>query len=146
MVKKRADLLRSLVSPIIPRFTQKDMLQVVIGASILAVPVGFTQETWDLGGVLPLRNILGLLALTVIFISMFTHYQYHHRAQVKMRGEFLKRVFFTYAFSFLIVALILSLIHQGFFSPDVSHLLAFKRTVIVTFPCSLSASLADTLH
>ena len=60
----------TLVDPIIPEFKLKDIMQVIIGASILAVPVGFTEETWNLGASLPMINVLGLFALSIFFISI----------------------------------------------------------------------------
>jgi len=150
MKKRGGNFLKSLVVPIAPEFKLKDALQVIIGASILAVPVGFTQETWDLGGKLgcttcglPMINVLGLLALTVIFLAMFTHFHYHHHSPKHYTLIFLKRVFFTYLFSFIIVAVILALIQQAPWQTD--WLLAFKRTIIVTFPSSMSGTIADTI-
>lgn len=141
--KSNNTLLQNFVKPIIPEFKLKDALQVIIGASILAVPVGFTQETWDLGTSLPTINVIGLFALTVLFIAMFTHYQYHKHAAEEHTNTFIKRVLFTYIFAFIIVALILSLINQAPWTTD--WVLAVKRVVIVTFPASLSGAIADTL-
>ncbi|MBU1103859.1 MAG: DUF2391 family protein [Nanoarchaeota archaeon] len=134
----------NIVNPLIPEFQLKDILQVVVGASILAVPIAFTAETWSLGETLPLGNILGLLALSVVFISMFTYYQYHKQAGRGHLWTFLKRVVSTYVLSFLIVAVIMTLIQRAPWETE--WLLAFKRVVIVTFPSSLSAVIADTLR
>jgi len=136
-------VIQTLVKPIIPDFKLKDVLQVAIGASILAVPVGFTEETWGLGSSLPTANVLGLLFLSVLFISMFTYYQYHRSAEGKHIHLLLKRIVATYVFSFVVVAIILGLIQRTPWSTDA--LLAFKRIVIVTFPASMSAAFADTL-
>ena len=143
-MKKGDRSLQSLVDPIIPRFKLKDILQVLIGASILAVPVGFTEETWGLGASLPIMNVLGLLALSLIFISTFTYYHYHKHVPDKGWGEFGKRVFFTYLLSFVVVALILGLIQRAPWGTD--WLVAFKRIVIVAFPSSMSAAIADTMR
>ena len=148
-MKKRGNnrLLQTFVKPVIPEFKLKDALQVIIGASILAVPVGFTQETWDLGASsqLPFINVFGLFLLSIFFISLFTLYHYHRRTEVKHLPVFFKRVISTYVFSFLIVAVILSLIQRGFFSPGIDFITAVKTTVIVTFPSSLSGTIADTI-
>ena len=53
-----------------PEFHLKDLLQVIIGASILAIPVGFTEETWRLGENLPMINIIGLLLLSLLFVTL----------------------------------------------------------------------------
>jgi len=139
---KSGKIFHEIVDPIIPRFKLKDLLQVIIGAAILAVPIGFTEETWVLGETLPLVNVFGLLILTLAFISMFTYYQYHRQQGKDHLDEFVKRVVGTYLLSFLVVAVIMSLIQKAPWSVD--WLLAFKRIVIITFPSSLSAVIADT--
>jgi len=134
---------KRIVEPIIPHFTLRDVLQIIVGASILAVPVGFTEEAWSLGETLPTLNILGLLALSLVFILLFTYYEYHKHETERRHKELVTRVISTYILSFIIVSIILGLIQRTPWSID--WLLAFKRVVIVTFPSSLSAILADTL-
>jgi uncharacterized membrane protein len=138
------EILGNLVNPLIPKFNLADVLQIVVGASILAVPVGFTEETWRLGESLPMKNILFLMALSVFFIALFTQFQYHKKGLKSNWGVFSRRVFFTYVFSFLAVALIMTTIQRAPWQLD--WILAFKRVVIVTFPSSLSAAIADTLR
>lgn len=136
-------IVKPIVQPILPEFKLRDVLQVLIGATVLAIPIGFTQETWDLGTTLPLSNVIGLLAISVIFISMFTYYQYHRRVEGQHTHLLIKRIVATYLLSFIVVSLILGLIQVTPWSTD--FMLAFKRVVIVTFPASMSAVIADTL-
>jgi uncharacterized membrane protein len=124
-------------------FHLKDVLQVIIGASILAIPVGFTEETWRLGEHLPLANVLGLLFLSLLFIGLFVYYNYHKSHLRENRNEFLKRVFFTYIISFVVVAMLLTLIQRAPWNTD--WLLALKRTIIVTYPASMSGTIADVV-
>ena len=75
MQKKRGKIpgVENIIQPIRSEFENRDIFQVIIGAALLAVPVGFTEETWRLGEILPLTNIFILMALTVIFISAFAY-------------------------------------------------------------------------
>ncbi|MBU1988494.1 MAG: DUF2391 family protein, partial [Nanoarchaeota archaeon] len=130
-------IFHEIVDPLIPKFNLHDILQVIIGASIFAVPIGFTEETWRLGETLPLTNVIGLLFLSLLFISMFTYYHYHRQHGKKHLNEFVKRVISTYVLSFVIVALIMTIIQKAPWQVD--SLIAFKRVAIVTFPSSLSA-------
>lgn len=125
-------------------FHLKDALQVIIGASILAIPVGFTEETWKLGESLPLANVLGFMILSLSFISVFVYYNYYKNHLRKNWDEFTKRVLSTYVFSFLVVSLVLTLIQRTPWTID--FILAFKRVVIVTFPASMSAAVADMIR
>ncbi|MBW2994977.1 DUF2391 family protein [Candidatus Woesearchaeota archaeon] len=124
-------------------FHPRDFLQVVIGAGILAIPVGFTQEVWDLAEALPFLNVLGFLIVSVLFIAMFTLYHYHRKHLAKNFDHFIERVFFTYIVAFLVVAVLLALIGKTPWITDTA--LAFKRVTLVTFPASMSGAIADTL-
>jgi len=125
-------------------FHARDFLQVLIGAGILAIPVGFTQEVWDLAEVLPLPNVFGFLIVSIIFIAMFTYYHYYRNNLGKHWNDFLERVFFTYIVAFLVVSVLMALIGKTPWSQDIA--LAFKRVTLVTFPASMSGAIADTLR
>lgn len=125
-------------------FHPKDLLQVVIGASILAIPVGFTEETWKLGETLPAINIIAIIILSIFFISAFVYYNYHrHHKFLKHWEDFFQRVISTYIFAFIVVALILTLIQRAPWFLDIG--LALKRIAIVAFPASMSAAIADVI-
>jgi len=135
-------LIHKIIKPLMVEFHLRDILQVMIGASILAIPVGFTQETWDLGQEIALKNVLGFLAISLTFISLFVYYNFYRNHGLKKHfKEFLKRVISTYFVSFLVVALLLTLINKAPWSTD--WILAFKRTVLVAFPASMSGAVAD---
>jgi uncharacterized membrane protein len=136
-------VLHKLTNPITKRFTPRDVIKIVVGASLLAIPVGFTEETWRLGEKLPLSNIIALLSISILFIGTFV-IAHHHRSGVKNTWpHLLNRAVSTYVLSFIVVAVLLTLIQQAPWSTD--WLLAFKRVVIVTFPSSMSAALVDTI-
>ena len=143
IVQKEEKALGHLIQPFVKSdFKLKDILQIIIGATVLAVPIGFTEETWRLGEQLPLANILGIMALSLLFICIFTYYYYHHTQNKENFGDFFKRVTFTYIISLLLVAIILGLIQVTPWTTDA--VLAFKRIIIVTLPSSMSAVIADT--
>ena len=61
------------LKPLMVEFRPRDLMQVIVGASILAVPVAMTEETWVLGTELPLRNVLMLSGLSLLFIAGFAY-------------------------------------------------------------------------
>lgn len=139
---KSGNVLHKLMRPISVNFQPKDFLQVVIGASILAIPVGFTEETWRLGAELLLQNVFAFMLLSILFISAFVYYNYYRSEGIKGHlKKFVKRILFTYLISFLVVALLLFLIQKAPWNTDL--LLACKRTILVAFPASMSAAIAD---
>lgn len=131
---------------LVPKVAFRDLMQIIVGASLLAIPVGLTEEVWILAYNLPWLNVLFLGLLSLFFISLFIYYTYYriHGGLQKHKVEFFKRVVITYCFSFLVVALLLILIQQAPFFTDMW--LAFKRTIIVSYPASMSAAVADTIH
>ncbi|MBD3156005.1 MAG: DUF2391 family protein [Candidatus Aenigmarchaeota archaeon] len=140
---KEGKIIHRIISPLMIEFKLKDVLQVIIGATILAVPVAFTEEVWLLGETLPILNIGTFLFLSVLFIGTFDYYNFYRNRIEKHWQEFVKRVFFTYIFSFIVVGIILYLIQKTPWNTD--WLLAVKRIIIVTFPSSMSAAIADTI-
>lgn len=142
-ISKEEELLQRIIPPFKVEFSAKDLLQVIVGATILAVPVGFTEETWELGGSLPTLNILGIFLLSILFISAFVYYHYYRGRAITHSAHFIKRVFSTYLVSFLVVGIILTLIQRTPWTAD--WVLAIKRVVIVTLPSSMSATVADTI-
>ena len=126
-----------------PRFGYKNLIQVIVGATVLAIPIAFTEETWKLGETLPMLNIFGLFALSLVFISLFAYRNYKKRGIPFLWDDFFVRVAATYVFAFITVSLVMILIQRAPWQADL--LLAIKRIIIVTFPASMSAAIADTI-
>lgn len=136
-------LINYALKPFMVEFRIRDLMQVIVGASILAVPVAFTEETWVLGDKLPLENVLILSLISVLFISGFVFFNFYRFAFKGHALEYFKRVASIYIFSLLVVAMILTIIQKCPWQQD--HLLAIKRILIVAFPASMSAAVSDTL-
>jgi len=137
-------VLNYVLSPLMVEFRLRDLMQVIVGASILAVPMAFTGETWDLGAQLPLANVLGLSALSVLFIALFVYFNFYRFTFKGHVFQYCKRVVAIYVFSLLVVGLILTIIQKCPWGVD--NLLAIKRVMIVAFPASMGAVVSDTLR
>lgn len=136
-------VVQHVLKPLMVEFRPRDLMQVIVGASILAVPVAFTEETWKLGAELELGNVLLLSGMSILFIALYVYfnfYKFHLRSHVL---EYAKRVFSIYFFSLLVVALLLTIIERCPWGTD--SLVAIKRILIVAFPASMSAAISDTL-
>jgi uncharacterized membrane protein len=131
------------LSPLMVEFRPRDLMQVIVGASLLAVPLAFTEETWVLGANLPLANVLLLSSLSLLFIALFVYFNFYRFAFKGHVFEYVKRVLAIYIFSLLIVATLLTIIQKCPWSTD--PVLAIKRMLIVAFPASMSAAVSDTL-
>ena len=135
-----------MISPLMVEFHPRDLLQIMLGATLLAIPVGYTEETWRLGENMPLANVLTILAVSVLFIATFVYYNYYrqNRSLKEHAGEYIKRIIATYLASLVVVAFLLTIIQITTWTPT-EWLVSFKRVVIVSFPASMSAAVADFL-
>ncbi len=140
---KSGEILSYALKPFMVEFRPRDAFQVIVGASILAIPVALTEEAWTLGEKLPTNNIMYLAILSFLFISTFVYFNYYRFHFSGHIMNYIKRVTGTYLLSLAVVALILTIIQKCPWGTD--NLLAIKRIIIVAFPASMSATISDTL-
>lgn len=131
------------VSPLMWEFRPRDVMQIIVGASILAVPVAFTEETWALGERLPSGNVVALAGVSIVFIALFVYYNFYRNALRGHTFEYAKRVAAIYVLSLVVVGGLLTIIQKCPWGVD--NALAIKRMVIVAFPASMSAAVSDMM-
>ena len=121
----------------------RDVMQILVGASMLAIPTALTQEVWDMGEQLPWINIIAMLLVEYLIIAMFIYLRSYQEHIKVYRAEFVKRVLIILFLSGAIVGLFLALVGQLplFDNTDV----AIKRIVIGMLPASMSATVMDSL-
>ncbi len=140
---KSGDIISYALKPLMLEFKPRDIMQVVVGSALLALPVSFTEEAWNLGESLPINNIVIIALLSILMISIFVYFNFY---KVTLKGyviEFLKRVIGTYLISLIVVGLILTIIQKCPWGID--NILALKRIIIVAFPAAMSGTLSDTI-
>ena len=140
---KSGEIISYALKPLMLEFKPRDIMQVLVGSALLAIPVSLTEEAWNLGEQLPTGNVALIGALSLILIAVFVYFNFY---KVTLRGyvtEFVKRVIGTYLLSLIVVALILTIIQKCPWGTD--NLLAIKRIIIVAFPAAMSGTLSDTI-
>ncbi len=137
------ELLNYNITPIMVEFRPRDLMQVIIGASVLAVPVAFTEEAWNLGATLPLPNIIFMSITSFVFIGFYVYLNFYKYMFKNHVFSYFKRVLSIYFISLLIVAFLLTLINQCPWQEDL--ILSIKRVLVVSFPASMSATISDTM-
>lgn len=130
--------------PLMVELRRRDIMQILVGASLLSIPVGFTEEVWGLGQRLPLANVALLGVASIGFVALFVYYNFYRELFREYWFEFVKRVMAIYLLSLVVVAALLSVIQVAPWGVD--NLLAAKRVVIVAFPASMSAALSDAIQ
>jgi uncharacterized membrane protein len=136
-------VIHRVVKPLMVEVRARDVVQVIVGASILAIPAGFTEETWNLGEQLPVANVTVLAVMSILFIALFVYFNFYRDYIREYRWEFVKRVVVIYALSLVVVGVLLTVIDKCPWGTDT--ILAVKRIIIVALPSSLSAAVSDAL-
>lgn len=140
---KSGEIISYALKPLMIEFKPRDIIQVAVGAAMLAVPVALSEEAWSLGERLPKENIGILAALSLVFISIFVYFNFYRFTFKGNVLSFLKRVVGTYVISLAVSAIILTIIQKCPWGID--NMLALKRIVIVTFPATMGGTLSDTI-
>lgn len=136
-------VIQYVAKPLKVELRRRDLAQILVGASLLSVPVGFTEEAWTLGAQLPTLNVAVLALVSIIFIGLYAYFTFYRDLFREYRFEYLKRVIAIYTVSLLVVAFFLSVIQVAPWAADPA--VAIKRVVIVAFPASMSAALSDSI-
>lgn len=136
-------VINTIITPFMVELKPRDILQIIVGATILAIPVGLTEETWILAQELRMGNVLLLGFVSVLFISLFVYFNFYRFNLKKHLSEYLKRTLATYLLSLLVVGLLLTIIEKCPWG--VNNLLAIKRIIITAFPASMAATISDNM-
>jgi len=121
----------------------KDRVQILVGASILAVPTAFTEEVWNMGSDLSWWSVIILAVVSLVFIALFIYLNSYQNHLELHWGQFLNRLTSTYVFSLIVVGVLLMVVGKAPWLSETS--LALKRTIIGALPASMSATVTDAI-
>lgn len=136
-------VVNQFVQPLMVELKPRDVMQIILGASILAVPIGFTEEAWTLGETLPTKNIVYLTILGFSFVAIYVYFNFYKNHLKNHVIEFFKRVFAIYFLSLVVVGVLLTIIDKCPWGID--NALAIKRILVTGFPCTMGAAVSDTI-
>ena len=135
------NLLHKVVKPVMIEFYSRDVIQVIVWATLLAVPMAFSGEVWDLGETISLGSTWIIVGISLLFMWLFFYYNFCRNHFGSYWIGFVKRILVTYIITLLVCFLFLYLVDKANFG----DLVSFKRTVLVALPASMSASVADMI-
>lgn len=126
-----------------PRFSRKDVMEIIVGSATLALPVALSEEAWTVGAELPVFNLVFMVTISYSLIGAFVH-SYHYDGTLAARGgDFTRRVLSVYLLTLVVSACCL-LAFDRF--PLLSEpVVALKRMVLVSLPASFFATVVDGL-
>ena len=140
---KSGEIISYALKPLMLEFKPRDIMQVIIGSALMAIPVSLTEEAWNLGVTLPTLNVSMISILSLTIVSIFVYFNFYKMTLKGYVIDFIKRILGTYIISLIVVALILTLIEKCPWGID--NVLAIKRIIIVAFPAAMSGTLSDTI-
>lgn len=132
-----------IINPLMVELKPRDILQIFVGAFLLAAPLCFTEEIWSLSVSLKRSNVYALGLVSLITAVLFIYFNFY---RFKLKGHiinFIKRVFATYFITIFSIVLILVLIDK--FPIIETPIIAVKRVIIIGFPSVFTAMLSDYL-
>jgi uncharacterized membrane protein len=136
-------VINTVIAPFMVELKPRDIMQIIVGATVLAIPVGLTEETWILAGQLKIENVMSLGVLSVFFIALFVYFNFYRYYLKGHLFQYIKRVIAIYGLSLITVGLLLTIIDKCPWGTE--NLLAIKRIIITTFPASMAATISDTI-
>ena len=131
------------VHPLHLELSRKDRVQILVGATILAIPTAFTEEVWNMGDELSWVSVIALAIVSLVLIGLFIYLNSYQQHMKLYRGQFLNRMISTYLFSLVVVGVLLMLVEKAPWVTDFS--LALKRTIVGALPASMSATVTDAI-
>ena len=143
IVDKSGEILSYALKPIMVEFKPRDVFQVIVGAMLFAMPLAFTEEVWNLGEDLPMKNVTTLSLLALFLIGVFVYFNFYRYSLKGHYFQFFLRVFSICFLTIAIVATTLTIIQKCPWSTDMT--LAIKRVLLVSVPAAMSATLSDTI-
>ncbi|MCB0376974.1 MAG: DUF2391 family protein [Bdellovibrionales bacterium] len=130
-----------LMNPIMVELAPRDVLQIFVGAFLIASPLCFTEEVWNLSESLRAKNVYALGLISIITVTMFIYFNFYRYRIAGNVVAFFKRVVATYLISVSSIMLLLTLIDKFPILHDPE--LAVKRVIIIGFPTVFGAVISD---
>ena len=125
------------------RFRSQDVVEIALGACVMAFPVATTEEVWNLGAELSLGRVLLFSFASLFFLAILVYGLHGHGINSRAWGMFTSRVATTYFLTLSICALLLYGVDRLELLTD--PIVGFKRTILVAFPASFAATVVDGL-
>jgi len=120
----------------------RDVAEIAIGSALLAFPVATTEEVWNLSTTLSPLRIVAIGLTSVLVVAAFVVVVYHKAEGSPNRRDFWHRVIAVYGVTLVVCAGILWMLDR---LPLAELSVAIKRTMLVAFPASFSATVVDSL-
>ncbi|MCB0342298.1 MAG: DUF2391 family protein [Pseudobdellovibrionaceae bacterium] len=133
----------NIINPLMVELKPRDVLQLFVGAFLIAAPLCFTEEVWNLSVSLKNMKVYYLALVSFVVTTLFIYFNFYRS---RLRGNiinFIKRIIATYVITASSVVLLLFLIDK--FPIREAPIITIKRVIIISFPALFGAVLSDYL-
>ncbi len=137
------NVVSTITGPLKVEFHVQDLLQLVAGAAVMALPVSLTEEVWNLAADFSPLRALAIFAVSLIILAGFIWSLFYGQRIREFPSHFFKRCLSTYLVTFLVA---LSLLFLWDKAPLDDLGLTPTRTIIVAFPASFAATAVDFMN
>lgn len=132
-------VVHKFLKPLMVEFYPRDIMQVCLGAILLSVPVGFTEEVWVLATQLAPWRVATIALASIGLIGLFVYFNIYKGHLAEHWGDLVKRTLLTYLFAVSVSFLFLFLIERI----DGIDWISIKMVVLTALPASMSGTVAD---
>ncbi len=120
----------------------EDLSQLIIGASVLSVPIAFTEEAWNMSKSLPILNLVLVFILSISFLSIYSYFGIFQGIIKNRIWTYILRVLIGYTVTLVVVIIVLLALNK--FPISTEPIIAIKRVIIISFPASMGAIVVDS--
>jgi len=121
-------------------FKMEDIFQLAVGACVMAIPIAYTEEVWNLGAALPPGQIMLIFGVSLLTLAGFVRFLVYRDGVAGHWRDFILRVATAYMMTIAISMMMLVLIDKG---PGDGLAVAIKRAVLIAYPASFAATAVD---
>ena len=135
--------INQIINPLMVELNPRDVLQIFVGAFLVAAPLCFTEEVWTLSRELKTENVMALGLISLVTVALYIFFNFY---RFKIKGNvinYVKRVLATYVITATSIILILALIDK--FPIQETPNIAINRVIIICFPALFGAVISDYL-
>ena len=107
IVNRAGQVVHHAVTPLMVEIKSADLVQILVGAAVLSVPVSLTEEAWNLAEQLSTARIGVLAGVSLGLIAAFVYCNFYRHHLREHLGAYVTRVLLTFAASFFVAGLLL---------------------------------------
>ncbi|MCB1198397.1 MAG: DUF2391 family protein [Bdellovibrionota bacterium] len=133
----------SFINPLMVELRPRDILQIFVGSFLIAAPLAFTEEIWNLSQTISSNRIWALGCISLVTVTLFIYFNFYRNRLKGYWIHFIKRVVATYLITCSSAIGVLFLIEKLPIhdQPQV----AINRVIIISFPAVFAAVISDYL-